>query len=159
ANRESQVVQLAAEGLHLGTYKFGRYLTGDDHKRPMSLKRFGLLLDAKGKKPSAAQSKAFAAAVARGTQIASAVNHARDLINEPAAVVTPIALANDAQAIAKKHKGALSVSVLDVKKCEELGMGMFLAVGKGSDQEPRFIHMTYKPSKKPKKRICFIGKG
>jgi leucyl aminopeptidase len=49
--------------------------------------------------------------------------------------------------------------VLDAKKCEELGMGMFLAVGKGSDQEPRFIHMTYKPSKKPKKKVCFIGKG
>ena len=38
-------------------------------------------------------------------------------------------------------------------------MGMFLAVGRGSDLEPRFIHMTYKPAKKPKKRICFIGKG
>jgi leucyl aminopeptidase len=73
--------------------------------------------------------------------------------------VTPVALASDAQAIAKKHKGTLSVVVLDSKKCEELGMGMFLAVGKGSDQEPRFIHMTYKPAKKPKKRLCFIGKG
>jgi leucyl aminopeptidase len=49
--------------------------------------------------------------------------------------------------------------VLDAKKCEELGMGMFLAVSKGSDQEPRFIHMTYKPAKKSKKKICFIGKG
>jgi leucyl aminopeptidase len=36
---------------------------------------------------------------------------------------------------------------------------MFLAVGQGSDQEPRFIHMTYKPAKKPKKKVCFIGKG
>ena len=39
-------------------------------------------------------------------------------------------------------------TVLDAKKCAELGMGMFLAVGQGSDQEPRFIHMTYKPAKK-----------
>jgi leucyl aminopeptidase len=38
-------------------------------------------------------------------------------------------------------------------------MGMFLAVGQGSDQEPRFVHMTYKPAKKPKKRVAFIGKG
>jgi leucyl aminopeptidase len=159
ANRESLLVQLAAEGVQLGTYKFGRYLTGDDHKRPLSLKGFGMFLDGKGKKPSAAQSRAFAAAVARGMQIAHAVNHARDLINEPAAIVTPIALAADAQAIAKKHKGSLTVTVLDAKKCEELGMGMFVAVGKGSDQEPRFIHMTYKPAKKPKKRLCFIGKG
>jgi leucyl aminopeptidase len=159
ANREVALVQLAAEGVLLGTYKFGRYFTGEDHKRPPSLKSFGLVTDAKGKKPSAAQTRAFTAAIARGTAIAMAVNHARDLINEPAAVITPAALAADAQAIAKKHKGSLTATVLDPKKCAELGMGMFLAVGQGSDQEPRFIHMTYKPAKKPKKKICFIGKG
>ena len=158
-NREHTLVQFVAEGVHLGTYKFGRYLTGEDHKRPMALKSFGVFLDVKAKKPSQAQSKSFTASVTRGTQIAQAVNHARDLINEPAATVTPVALASDAQAIAKKHKGTLTVTVLDAKKCQELGMGMFLAVGKGSDQEPRFIHMTYKPAKKAKKKLCFIGKG
>jgi len=159
ANREPMLVQFSAEGVNLGTYKFGRYLTGEDHKRPMSLKSFGMFTDSKGKKPTAAQTRAVTAAIARGSCVAQAVNHARDLINEPAAVITPSALAADAQAIAKKHKGALSVTILDAKKCEELGMGMFLAVGKGSDQEPRFLHMTYKPAKKPKKKICFIGKG
>ncbi|MBA3395560.1 MAG: leucyl aminopeptidase [Deltaproteobacteria bacterium] len=158
-NREALLVQMAVEGIYLGTYKFGRYLTGDDHKRPTSLKSFGFLTDLKGKKHSAAQTKSYASAIARGTAIAAAINHARDLINEPAAVITPAALAADAQAIAKKHKGSLTVTVLDPKKCAELGMGMFLAVGQGSDQEARFIHMTYKPAKKPKKRICFIGKG
>jgi leucyl aminopeptidase len=158
ANRELSLVQLAAEGVILGTYKFSRYLTGDDHKRTPSLKSFGIVIDAKGKKPPAGRAKAIAAAITRGKTIAAAVNHARDLINEPAAVVTPTALATDAQAIAKKHKGTVTATILDGKKCAELGMGMFLAVGQGSDQEPRFIHMTYKP-KKPKKRICFIGKG
>jgi leucyl aminopeptidase len=158
-NRTPPLIQFTAEGVHLGTYKFGRYLTGEDHKRPLALRSFGVFLDSKGKKPTAAETKAFTAAVTRGTQIAQAVNHARDLINEPSATITPIALATDAQAIAKKHKGAISVTVLDAKKCQELGMGMFLAVGKGSDQEPRFIHMIYKPAKKPKKRLCFIGKG
>jgi leucyl aminopeptidase len=158
-NREAGLVQMASEGVHLGTYRFSRYLTGDDHKRPFSLKSFGLVTDFKGKKPTAAQARVFQVATERGKTIAKAVNHARDLINEPAAVVTPTALANDAQAIAKKHKGVLSVTILDAKKCAELGMGMFLAVGQGSEQEPRFIHMTYKPAKKPKKTVCFIGKG
>jgi leucyl aminopeptidase len=159
ATREAALVQMAVEGVHLGMYKFGRYLTGEDHKRPPSLKRFGFITDTKGKKPTAAQAKAFQAAVSRGVAIAGAVNHARDLVNEPAAVVTPSALAADAQAIAKRHKGAVTVTVLDAKKCAELGMGMFLAVGQGSEQEPRFIHMIYKPAKKPKKKLCFIGKG
>jgi leucyl aminopeptidase len=166
ANREATLVQMAVEGLYLGTYKFARYLTSEDAKRAPSLKSFGFLGDLKGKKPGATQAKAFQAAAARGTTIAAAINHARDLINEPAAVATPVALAADAQAIAKKHKGSLSVTILDPKKCADLGMGMFLAVGQGSDQEARFIHMTYKPAQgkkglrsKAKKKLCFIGKG
>jgi leucyl aminopeptidase len=158
ANREAALVQMAAEGLWLGTYRFVRYLTGDDAKRPSTLKSFGILRDLKGGKASAGQAKAFEAAANRGSTIAAAVNHARDLINEPAAVATPSALAADAQAIAKKHK-SVTVTVLDAKKCADLGMGMFLAVGQGSDQEPRFIHMKYTPSKKAKKKLCFIGKG
>src|SRR5262249_16272538 len=42
---------------------------------------------------------------------------------------------------------------------EKLGMGMFLGVAQGSDEEPRFIHLTYKPRSKPRKRIALIGKG
>jgi leucyl aminopeptidase len=157
--RETAIVQMGVEGIYLGLYRFSRYLTADDAKKPQPLARIGLFADLKGKKPSAVQARQFALAVKRGAAVANAVNHARDLINEPAAVMTPAALASDAQAIAKKHKGTLSVTVLDQKKCAHLGMGMFLAVGQGSDQEARFIHMTYKPAKKAKKKICFIGKG
>ena len=159
AGREAALVQMAAEGLYLGTYRFARYLTSDEAKKPQTLAKFGVFTDLKGKKPTAAQGKQFQAAVDRGRVIAEAVNHARDLINEPAAVATPSHLAADAQAIAKKHKGTVTATVLDAKKCAELGMGMFLAVGQGSDQEPKFIHLTYKPAKKPKKKLCFIGKG
>jgi leucyl aminopeptidase len=157
--REATLVQMAVEGVYLGTYRFHRYLTGDDHKKPQALKSVGLITDAKGKKPTAAQAKQAQASITRGAVIAQAINHARDLINEPAAVATPAQIAAGAQAIAKKHKGTLTVTVLDAKKCAELGMGMFLAVGQGSEQQPRFVHMTYKPAKKPKKKVAFIGKG
>jgi leucyl aminopeptidase len=158
-NREAVLTQMAVEGVHLGSYKFGRYLTGDDHKKPSTFKSLGLVMDAKGKKLGAAQARQLDAAIKRGTVVAAAINGARDLINEPAAVATPIHIASQAQALAKKHKGTLTVTVYDAKKCAEMGMGMFLAVGQGSDQEPRFVHMTYKPAKKPKKRIALIGKG
>ena len=55
----------------------------------------------------------------------------------------------EAQAIAAKHK-ALTIKVLGPEECADLGMGMFLAVGQGSEQEPRLIHMTYKPAGKKK---------
>ncbi len=161
ATREAALLQHAVEGVYLGTYKFGRYLTGEEHKKPTALKSFGLISDWAGKvkKVTVTQQKAFDAAVSRGTIVAAAINHARDLINEPADAVTPAALAADAQALAKKHKDSIKVTVLDAKKCAELGMGMFLAVGRGSDHEPRFIHITYTPPKKAKKKVCFIGKG
>nr|HEX4315672.1 leucyl aminopeptidase [Kofleriaceae bacterium] len=159
ASREAMLVQMATEGVIQGTYKFSRYLTSDDAKKPATLKSFALITETKGKKPNAAQGRAFVASVARGRVVAAAVNHARDLINEPAAVATPAALAADALALVKKHKGTVTATILDPKKCAELGMGMFLAVGQGSDQEARFIHLTYTPPKKAKKKLCFIGKG
>jgi leucyl aminopeptidase len=37
-------------------------------------------------------------------------------------------------------------------------MGMYLAVAQGSDEEPRFIHLSYKPAG-AKRRVALIGKG
>ena len=167
--KERSLVQASVEGVLLGAYKFNRYLTGDEHKKPSTLASFDLLLDSKGKKPSAAQTRAVKDGTERATIVAHAINHARDLVNEPAAAMTPTQLAAEATAIAKKNP-SVTVQILGPKECEKLGMGMFLGVAKGSAQEPRLIHMTYKPggakaAKSPKskskapKKICLIGKG
>ncbi len=158
-NREPMALQMLMEGALMGTYKFARYLTGADARKPLSLKTFGIITDLRGAKPKVAQSKVVRTAIERAQVISSAVCRARDLINEPAGFMTPAQLAIEAESIAKKHKSTLSITVLGPKKCEELGMGMFLAVGKGSDQEVRLIHMIYRPAKKAKKKIALIGKG
>jgi|JI6StandDraft_1071083.scaffolds.fasta_scaffold08053_8 leucyl aminopeptidase len=151
-------LQFTVEGALLGTYKFSRYLTGEDAKRPSPLTSFGIITEAKGKKPTAAEARQVLASIERGKTIARAVARARDFINEPAGFMTPSQLAAEASEITKRHP-QLSITVLGAKKCEELGMGMFLAVGKGSEQESKLIHMVYKPAKKPKKKIALIGKG
>jgi leucyl aminopeptidase len=151
-------LQLAAEGVLLSGYRFQRYLTGEDAQKPLSLTSFGFFADAKGSKPSPQQGREMAASFERALTICKAVNRARDLVNEPAAAMTPTAMAKEAEAIAKRHK-SITVTVLGPKKCEELKMGMFLAVSKGSEQELRFIHMTYKPTNKPTKKVALIGKG
>jgi len=154
----THVTQLAVEGAVLGTYKFTKYLSTDDARKPSSIKVFGLYGDAKGKKGTPAQTKQVKGAIERGEVIAAAICKARDLINEPAAAMTPEQMAAEATAIADKHK-TLSVKVLGPGECDELGMGMFLAVGRGSDAEPRLIHLVYKPSKKAKRKVALIGKG
>lgn len=159
-------VQQAVEGVLGGTYKFTRYLSSEDAKKPTPVQTVLLVSDvrpAKGGKAKvpklpAAQARAVETAIQRGQAVGAAVARARDLVNEPAGTLTPAQLAAEAEAVAKKHK-SLSITVLDAKKCEELGMGMFLAVARGSDQPPKFIHMVYKPAKKPKKRVALIGKG
>jgi leucyl aminopeptidase len=150
--------QLAVEGAVLGTYRFTKYLSAEDARKPSSIKSFGLFADTRGKKLTPAQNRSVKAAIERGEVVASAVCLARDFINEPAAAMTPAQLAAEAEAIAGRHK-SLSIKVFGPEECAELGMGMFLAVGQGSDQEPRLIHMVYKPSKKAKRKVALVGKG
>lgn len=76
----------------------------------------------------------------------------RDLANEPAQYATPTKLAELAQGF------GLETKVYDKEQCEEMGMGAYLAVAKGSSQPPKFIHVKYSVPN-PRKRIALIGKG
>ncbi|MBC6433307.1 leucyl aminopeptidase [Nostoc sp. HG1] len=97
------------------------------------------------------------AAITRANQIVSGVNLARELVAAPANAVTPITLAETAQAIAKEY--GLQVEILEREDCEKLGMGAFLGVAQASDLPPKFIHLTYKPEGTPKRKLAIIGKG
>ena len=97
------------------------------------------------------------AAITRASQIVSGVNLARQLVAAPANAVTPITLAETAQAIAKDH--GLQVEILEKEDCEKLGMGAFLGVAQASELPPKFIHLTYKPEGTPKRKLAIIGKG
>jgi leucyl aminopeptidase len=161
--KAADVVQFLAEGVLMGAYNFDKYRKNakKNGRSRNEIGRIELSIDRRhesGKALTTSQKRSFRGAIKRGEAIAIAVNKARDLINEPAAYMTPTRMAAEARALAKRHKN-LSVKVLGPKECEKLGMNMFLAVGKGSDEEPRFIHLTYKPDKKADKKIALIGKG
>jgi len=40
-----------------------------------------------------------------------------------------------------------------------MGMGLFLGVAAGSEQPPKFIHLSYTPSGRKRRRVAVIGKG
>jgi leucyl aminopeptidase len=145
-----RAVEFLTEGLALGNYVFDRYLTGDK-KRPRTVETASVLVAENYGESARKIAK-------RGEVIASAIAHARDLVNEPAAEITPTRFAHIAEKVAK-DKG-LTIRVLGPKECRELGMGMFLGVAQGSVEEPRLIHLTWKPKgKKGGKKIVLIGKG
>ncbi len=90
--------------------------------------------------------------VRNAEKMAAAMNFARNLANEPAQFATPSELADIANDL------GLETKIYNKDECEKMGMGAFLAVGKGSAQEPKFIHIKY-TCDNPKKRIAIIGKG
>jgi leucyl aminopeptidase len=78
-------------------------------------------------------------AAERGRIIGDGANVARALSNRSANDITPEVLAEEARAIAEAN--GLWIDVIDEHRAAELGMGLFLAVGKGSDNPPRMIVM------------------
>jgi leucyl aminopeptidase len=88
---------------------------------------------------SAADVPAVQRAAERGRIIGEGSNMARRLANRAANDVTPQVLADEASEIAAAH--GLWIDIIDETRAAELGMGLFLAVGKGSDNPPRMIVM------------------
>lgn len=124
-----------AEGLLIGDYKFDKYKS--DKKEEKEVEVFLNIEEAD----------------LQYAEIAiSAMNMARNLANEPAALVTPSKLAEIAQSL------GLNTTVYSGYELEDMNMGAFTAVAKGSSEEPKFIHIKYVP-KNPKKKIAIIGKG
>ena len=80
---------------------------------------------------------ALARAVDRGVIMGQGTNLARSLSNRAANDVTPEVLAQESRGLAEQH--GLWIDVLDERRATDLGMGLFMAVGRGSDNPPRMI--------------------
>ncbi|MGH8202760.1 MAG: leucyl aminopeptidase [Steroidobacteraceae bacterium] len=99
--------------------------------------------------------------LAHGAAIAAASRIQRDLANLPANVCTPIFLAEEARALAKRYR-SLRVRVLDEPAIRREKMGCLLAVAQGSAQPPRFIVIEYGGAGKAsaaKAPVVLVGKG
>jgi leucyl aminopeptidase len=82
----------------------------------------------------------------------------KDLGNLPANVVNPSYLANLATKIAKGKKN-VSLKIFDHLQLAKSGMNCILAVGNGSDEKPKLIHLTYNGGKTKEAPIVLVGKG
>ena len=98
------------------------------------------------------------AALAAGQIIGEAANLTRDISVEPPNVLTPMALADRARAMAKAN--GLACEVLDTDRMRQLGMGALLGVAQGSAEPGAMIIIEYKPEKPAgATRLALIGKG
>lgn len=86
------------------------------------------------------------------------INTARELGNLPGNICTPNYLAEQAKQLAAGCK-KLTSKALGEKQMERLGMGAFLSVSKGSDQEGKLILLEYKGAAANKAPHVLVGKG
>ncbi|MFN4244551.1 MAG: leucyl aminopeptidase [Brevinematia bacterium] len=134
------------EGLLLGNYKFDKFISKKD--------KTGLELDSViVVKPNV---KADFDKIIKDVKIViDSVFLARDLQNLPSNIATPTYISNFAKD--ECDKVGVKVKVIDRKEAEELGMNLFLAVAKGSNEEPKFVVMEYEGG--GDKWYGIIGKG
>ncbi len=142
---DQDAAQITLSAARIGLYEFDKYL----HDKKQKIETIELL------------SKEISPEIEQGAEIGAytsfAMKFAKDLINESAQIVTPKYIANLAEQIAKEHD--LESQIYNKSQIKNMKMNAFLAVSRGSANDPAFIHLTYKPKNKPRKKIALIGKG
>ena len=137
-----------AEGFVLSSYSFDQYKS---NPKPCKIEEVYVSV-------SGCDKMTAEAALKRGKKIAEATNYVRDIVNEIPEVYTPQRMAEDAQKLAEEY---FNVKCQDYSRdyLKAQDMNAFLAVNQSSPNDPKLIHLTYKPNGEVKKKICFVGKG
>ncbi len=89
-------------------------------------------------------------------ELFSGISMARDLISEPANILTPERFIKK---INEMTKFGIEIDVLDEEKMNGLGMNALLGVGKGSKQKSYLAIMKWNGNLNSRKNIAFVGKG
>jgi len=141
-------VQAVVEGVELGSYCFKGYKS---EPKNQTIEEFIMIV-----KPEMERG-AIDAGIFRADVAATSTRLARDLVNEPANLMTPEILAQRAKEIADKRN--IEITILNKKELEDLGMGALLAVGRASANEPKMMVMKYNGDPESKDLLAFVGKG
>ena len=134
-------VSLLCQGLALGSYRYEAYKTKKRERVKYTIY----------------SERDYAAAVQNGKMLAECVTLARDLVNAPPSDLTPAALAQ--RTAAQAELCGVPCEILDDYAIEQLGMGSFLAVAKGSTNPPRLIVLRYKGDPDSDSVVALVGKG
>lgn len=138
-----------AMGLQLAAYNFDRYKTVTKDKSENSNAQAHVRLHVTDE---AGVNNAWMRAQALG----EGMMVARDLVNEPANVLTP---KNFANRLKKLRELGCKVTILDGGDMADLKMGALLGVARGSRNAPRMVIMEWNGGKNGEAPVAFVGKG
>jgi len=142
-----KAAQAVAEGAILGLYTFTQHQTRPEKEQIKEL----LLVERDEKRLPQVEE-----GVRIGRIMAEATNLARDMVNEPANVFTPSAMAEAARKVADAR--GLGFRLLERAEMEALGMGGVLGVAQGSGQPPKFIILEYRGGPPEQPPLGLVGK-
>lgn len=97
-------------------------------------------------------------AIQTGRAVAHGMNVSRELGNLPANICDPAYLADHALELADAYD-ELEVEIIEESAMEEMGMGAFLAVSRGSEKPAKIIVMKYNGGSADQKPHVLVGKG
>lgn len=84
------------------------------------------------------------------------INIMKDLINTPANHLTPVLFA---EFVKSNSHSAMNISIWDENDIKANNLNLLYAVGRGSSNMPRFIHIQYNGAPETSKNIALVGKG
>lgn len=144
-------VKHAVEASEEALYSFDQLKTKSDaERRPLRKLIFNV--------PTRRELSEGEEAIRQGEAIARGVSKAKDLANLPGNICTPTYLAEQAEQLASNHDN-VTTTVLDEDDMQEMGMGAFLSVSKGSDEPGKLITIEYRGADEDDKPIVLVGKG
>src|SRR3989344_2022499 len=143
---DTDLGELIGTQLDFANYEFTEYKTPPPEGFPLIKEVFVM-----GASPEAQK------AILKGDAIAEEVNKTRSLANTPGGGMTPRILAERAKEAVRGLP--VKVTILGEREMEKAKMHAILSVGKGSDEESKFIIMEYWGGPKSHKPIVLVGKG
>ena len=146
-----------AEGALFGSYAFHEFRGSTKSQRKPALSSIEIFT-------AKAKSKELTSFLHRAEVISEQVHLTRDLINTPPSHLTPETFSRQLKSAA--IKAGLKVELLNHTQLKAKGYGGITAVGQGSANPPRLLHISYEPKSSTKKskgaktkRLALVGKG
>jgi leucyl aminopeptidase len=137
-----------AAGARLRGYAFEKYRRRNEDEGGAEVEALTLLLETPD------EAKARYGAI---DAVLDAVARGRDLVSEPANVLTPEAFAEACRQLGREV--SLEVEVLDRAALRDLGMNLLLAVAQGSAQEPYMAVLRWSGGRSGEAPVALLGKG
>ncbi len=139
-----------AAGILLRAYGFDKYKTKKDEDESKPIAKAAKVTIQCADLAGAKRAFADLAAVVDGVCLA------RDLVNEPANMLGPVELADQAK---KLEALGATVEILTEKDMKKLGMGSLLGVAQGSVRPPRMAIIEWRGGDAKQVPVAFVGKG